>query len=102
MKSLLALALTFASVAVAQNYKAEPAGGPPSDLAPAFASLMSPNGYKISGSSGVFCEVWFRSSLPAGKKSAEDSVAFPTIPYGALIGVIRFPGQAADRRGQQI
>ncbi len=100
MKPLLAL--LFTSLAFAQNYKAEPAGAPPSDLTPAFASLMMPTGYKISGPNGVFCEVWFRNSIPSGKKSAEDSVAFTTIPYGALIGVIRFPGQGADRRGQQI
>jgi hypothetical protein len=80
----------------------EPAGAPPADLPPAFASMMSQQGYKISGAKGVYCEVWFRSSLPAGKKSTEDSVAFPTIPHGAVIGAIRFPGQGADRRGQQI
>jgi hypothetical protein len=86
----------------AQDYKMEPAGPPPSDLPPAFASMMSKDGYKISGPSGVYCEIWFRSSMPAGKKSSEDSVAFPTIPHGSLMGVIRFPGQGADRRGQQI
>ena len=80
----------------------EPAGAAPPDLAPAFASLMSKQGYKVSGPSGPYCEIWFRSSLPAGTKSSEDSVAFPTIPHGALMGAIRFPGQAADRRGQQI
>jgi hypothetical protein len=85
-----------------QDYKMEPAGAPPSDLPPAFASMMAKQGYKISGPSGVYCEIWFRSSLPAGKKSTEDSVAFPTIPHGSLIGAIRFPGAAADRRGQQL
>src|SRR6266542_3933987 len=73
MKPLLAL--LFTSLAFAQNYKAEPAGAPPSDLTPAFASLMMPTGYKISGPNGVFCEVWFRNSIPSGKKSAEDGVA---------------------------
>ena len=102
MKALLAIPFMISSFALAQNYKAEPAGPPPSDLAPAFASLMSPAGYKISGPGGVFCEVWFRSSLPSGPKRTDDSVTFNTIPYGALIGVIRFPGQGADRRGQQI
>jgi len=97
-----ALLILATSVLCAQSYKMEPAGAPPSDLPPAFASLMSQQGYKVSGPGGVYCEVWFRSSLPSGPKSTEDSVAFPTIPHGALIGVIRFPGQGADRRGQQI
>ena len=102
MKTLLPFLFAFSTIALAQDYKAEPAGAPPSDLAPAFASLMSPTGFKISGAKGVFCEVWFRSALPSGNKAGGDSIAFPTIPYGALIGVIRFPGQGADRRGQQI
>jgi hypothetical protein len=102
MKPLLVLLFTVSGAAFAQDYKAEPAGTAPSDLAPAFASLMAPKGYKISGPGGVFCEVWFRSALPSGPKRPDDSVAFPTIPYGALIGVIRFPAQGADRRGQQI
>jgi hypothetical protein len=87
---------------LAQDYKMEPAGAPPADLPAAFASLMSPQGYKISGPSGVYCEIWFRKSLPSGQKSKEDSVAFPTIPHGSLVGAIRFPGAAADRRGQQL
>ena len=81
----------------------EPTGAPPSDLPPAFASMMAQQGYKVLGPGGsVYCEVWFRTSLPQGKKSTEESVAFPTIPHGSLIGVIRFPAAAADRRGQQL
>src|SRR5581483_6026582 len=78
-----ALLILATSVLCAQSYKMEPAGAPPSDLPPAFASLMSQQGYKVSGPGGVYCEVWFRSSLPSGPKSTEDSVAFPTIPHGA-------------------
>lgn len=81
----------------------EPTGAPPSDLAPAFASMMAQQGYKVLGPGGsMYCEVWFRTSLPQGKKSTEESVAFPTIPHGSLIGVIRFPAAAADRRGQTL
>jgi len=102
MRHSVLLLVTVGGVVCGQDYKMEPAGAPPPDLAPAFASLMSKQGYKVSGPSGPYCEIWFRSSLPAGTKSSEDSVAFPTIPHGALMGAIRFPGQAADRRGQQI
>src|SRR5689334_13033240 len=103
MKPLLPFLLLAGGVVFAQDYKMERSGAPPSDLAPAFASLMSQQGYKIMAPGGaVFCEIWFRSSLPQGKKSTEDSVAFPTIPHGSLLGVIRFPAQGADRRGQQI
>src|SRR5690349_21552826 len=102
MRHSVLLLVAACGVVYAQDYKMEPAGAPPSDLPPAFASMMSKQGYKISGPSGAYCEIWFRSSLPAGKKSTEDSVAFPTIPHGSLIGAIRFPGAAADRRGQQL
>ena len=102
MKYFLLVLFAMSGAVFGQDYKMEAGGAPPSDLPPAFASLMSPKGYKISGPSGAYCEIWFRGSLPSGKKSSEDSVAFPTIPHGALIGAIRFPGQGADRRGQQI
>ncbi|HZT33296.1 MAG TPA: hypothetical protein VFA33_25640 [Bryobacteraceae bacterium] len=100
-KYLFCFALA-AGAAFAQ-YKMEPAGPPPSDLAPAFAAEMQQQGYKIVNSSGtVWCEIWLRKVAPSGPKSTEDGVALPTIPQGALLGVLRFPGQAADRRGQTI
>jgi hypothetical protein len=102
MKTSFVLLFAACSVVFAQDYKMESGGAPAADLPPAFASLMSQQGYKVSGPSGVYCEVWFRSSLPSGKKSTEQSVAFPTIPHGTLLGAIRFPAQGADRRGQQL
>jgi hypothetical protein len=94
-------AVLAASTVFAQ-YKSEPAGAPPAELAPAIGQALEQQGTKIMGSSGVFCEVWFRTSLPAGAKSAEESVTLPTIPHGTLVGAIRFPAQGADRRGQPI
>lgn len=81
----------------------ESGGAPPSDLPPAFASTLSQQGYKVLAPGGaVYCEIWFRSALPQGGKSTEQSVSFPTVPHGALMGVIRFPAPAADRRGQAL
>ena len=97
------ICFAMAATAAFAQYKMEPIGAPPSDLAPAFASEMQPQGYKISSDSGtVWCEIWLAKVAPSGPKSSEDAVALPTIPQGALLGVIRFPGQAADRRGQTI
>lgn len=93
--------LLAGSMAFAQ-YKLEPAAAAPSGLAPAFAADLQP-GLKILNASGaVYCEVWFRNTLPSGPKSTEDSVVFPTIPHGALLGVIHFPANGADRRGQSV
>jgi hypothetical protein len=80
----------------------EPLAAPPADLPAAYASLIQKSGYRVSGPAGPFCDIWFRTTLPSGPKSAEDAVSFPTIPQGALLGVISFPGKGADRRGQTI
>jgi hypothetical protein len=102
MKKLLFSFCVAAVLAFAQ-YKVEPAGAAPADVAPAIASAMSAQGIKVLGPSGsVYCEIWFRSAMPSGPKSSEANVAFPTIPQGSLMGIIRFPAQGADRRGQGI
>ncbi|PYT28964.1 MAG: hypothetical protein DMG58_17300 [Acidobacteria bacterium] len=100
--NLCFLFAVLAASTVFAQFKSEPAGAPPAELAPAISQALEQQGTKIVGSSGVFCEVWFRTSLPAGPKSAEESVTLPTIPLGALVGAIRFPAQGADRRGQPI
>ena len=102
MKNSILLFAMAAGVAFAQ-YKMEPLGAPPSDLAPAFVSELQPQGYKILSDSGTeWCELWLRKTAPSGPKSTEDAVALPTIPQGALLGVLRFPASGADRRGQTI
>lgn len=85
------------------QYKLEPAGPPPDGVPAPIAATLQKEGSKIvAGNGSAFCEVWFRSAAPGGPKSAEDGVTLPTIPQGALIGVLRFPGRGADRRGQSI
>ena len=82
-------------------YKAEPAGAPPSEVAPAIAQSLQ-DGTKITANGAAYCEIWFRKEKPSGAKSTEESVTLPNIPPGALLGVIRFDGKGADRRGQTI
>ena len=96
------LLTVLAAGTVFAQYKSEPAGAPPAELAPAISQALEQQGTKIVGSNGAFCEVWFRTSLPSGAKSSEESVTLPTIPHGTLLGAIRFPTQGADRRGQPI
>jgi len=102
MKNSLFLFALSASVAFGQ-YKMEPAGAPPSELPPAFASMLQPQGVRILAPTGAaYCEVWLRTQAPSGPKSGDDAVVLPTIPQGALLGVIRFAGPAQDRRGQPL
>jgi len=74
----------MAAGAAFAQYKVEPAGPPPSDLPPAISGILQKDGYKVSG------------------QSAEEGVTLPTIPQGALLGVLRFPARGSDRRGQPI
>jgi hypothetical protein len=97
------LLIVLAAGAALGQYKMEPAGAPPSDLAPEFAALLQETGAKIEKADGsLYCEVWFVKQAPSGGKSTDEAVTLPAIPQGALLGVIRFPGPAQDRRGQSL
>jgi len=98
----LALVLLLTTSAALAQYKSETAGAPPAEVAPAISQALQQQGTKIMAGDGtVFCEIWFRTSLPSGAKPSDETITL-AIPQGALVGVIRFPGQAADRRGQAI
>ena len=84
----------------AQNYKIEPISAAAPGLPASLGSAIQDQGYRIVGPSGPWCEVWLAKSIPAGK-STDSSIAFG-IPQGTLLGILRFPGKGADRRGQVI
>jgi len=101
MHKLFSLFLCSASLALAQ-YKMEPAGAPPADVAPAFSSMLEQQGVKITKADGsVYCELWWRTKIPTGPKSTDDTITL-SIPQGTLLGVIQFPAAAQDRRGQSL
>ncbi len=100
MKKLLLLACTTAAIVWGQ-YKVEPAGAPPTDLTPAIRQALKQDGARITGPKGAVCEVWFRAKSPDGGNS-EQNVSFTGMAQGALLGVIRFPVQGTDRRGQPL
>jgi hypothetical protein len=97
MKTLFLVVSLAVFPVFAQDYKVEPIASP----APALASSMQDQGFRVSGPSGPWCEVWFAKSIPVGGKPSDDSVVFG-IAQGSLIGVVRFPVKGADRRGQVI
>jgi hypothetical protein len=93
----------FSVVLLAQQYKIEPAGSPPADLAPAVASALASSGTKISKADGTaVMEVWFRKGAPSGPKNSGDSIALPTIPTGTFLGVVKLESKGEDRRGQSL
>jgi hypothetical protein len=93
--------LLFAISAFGQ-YKADPIGPPPAEVAPGIAQTLGKTGFKISNNSGPYCEVWFRTSVPSGPAKNQQNVTLPNIPLGTLLGVIRFDGNGYDRREQTI
>jgi hypothetical protein len=96
-------ALTAMTVALFGQYKVEPAGAPPAELAPALLAELQPQGHKVLAPDGkVWCEVWLRKQAPKGPETSESDVTWKTVPPGSLIGAIRFPDGGSDRRGQPI
>ncbi len=104
IRSLIAIVLATAAVLSAELYKHEAAGAPPAELAPAIAATLQEKGHRvIAGADGkVWCEVWFVKTAPKGPATSEADVTWKTIIPFSLVGAIRFPAQANDRRGQQI
>ena len=85
-----------------QQYKADKAGAPPAELAPGIAQALDKTGFQISNNGAKYCEIWLRSSVPHGQDVAAPNVTLPNISVGTLLGVMRFDGMGADRRGQTI
>ncbi len=95
--------LLLAATAVFAQYKLQPSGDPPSEAAAPILATLNKAGSKIVADNGsAFVEIWLRSTMPSGPASSETSVTLPTIPLGALLGVLRFPAKGSDRRGQTI
>jgi hypothetical protein len=47
-------------------------------------------------------EIWLVNTAPQGAASGEQNVTLPNVPHGAFFGVVRFPSQGKDRRGQML
>jgi len=85
----------------AQDYKLEPINTAAPGLPAAYAAVIQHTGYRVTGPGGAWCEVWFRSAIPMGAKPGDSAISFG-IAQGTLVGILRFPAQGADRRGQVI
>lgn len=85
------------------QYTAKPGGEPPSELAPAVAEKLASPGTKIYSADGTeYCEIWLAKAAPSGPDLSEVDLSWNTVPHGSLMGAIRYPSLAHDRRGQQI
>ena len=99
----LSIGFLLSVTSVFAQYKTEPAGPAPAEVAASASGMLQKDGIKITGAGGkLLCEIWLRSAMPAGAKAGEDNLSMPTIPHGSLLAAIRFPEKHADRRGQGV
>jgi len=95
--------LLLTATAVVAQYKSQPTGDPPSEAAAPILGAVNKTGTKVVAENGTaYAEIWLRSTMPTGPNTGESSVTLPTIPAGALLGLLRFPAKGSDRRGQTI
>jgi hypothetical protein len=104
--TLLAFAKNiYAAGASANNngYKVEAIGElKEATVAEAVRGALEPKGVRVINDNGkAVCEVWFGKEIPAAKNDVPGA-SFGQIPEGAFIGVINFPSNTSDFRGQGI
>ena len=99
MRNLSLTAAFLAAAAFGQEYKMQAGGAPPE----AFKSAVEGKSIQIvDGAGKVYCDLWMRSTAAPAGKSTEANVTLTEAVPGTFFGVIQFPAQAADRRGQPI
>src|SRR5215475_1597830 len=71
-------------------------------VAEAVRGALEPKGVRVISDDGkAVCQVWFGKEIPAVKNDVPGA-SFGQIPEGAFIGVINFPSNTSDFRGQGI
>jgi len=105
VKQLFAFLLlfVFSPLAFAQDYKVESiAALKDTAVAEAVRGAMEEKGLRVSDSKGkAVCDIWFRKEVPASKADIPGA-SFGQIAEGTLVGVINFPANTSDFRGQGI
>ena len=86
------------------SYKAEGIGAAPADVPAALQGTLDAQGVRVTSDQGAtLCEIWLRKDLPASPSpNTSSDVMFGTLPEGAFVGVVHFPGTASDFRSQAI
>jgi len=102
---IFASQLVLAGMAFGQSYKVESAGAPPAaDLPKPLGDAVDSQGARVlNGQGGTLLEVWLSKTVPtkAGAGGSSDFL-YGSLSEGEFLGVLHFPAQAADFRGQAI
>ena len=70
------------------------------DISDAVRKALQDQGLRVTGDSGVLCEIWLRKVIV--QKAGSIGTNYSTLADGTFIGVIKYPGPAGDFRGQGI
>lgn len=101
---LFAIALCSASQIVGQEYKVESADVPvPAELSDSVRARFSPQAIRVSGPTGLICEIWLlKSGIVAQAPIQNADAKFIFIPQGTLVAAIRFSSDLKDYRRQSV
>jgi hypothetical protein len=100
---LFVLALCGAAQVSAQSYKVESAAvAAPSELSAAVRDTLSPQALRVTGPSGVICEIWVRKAIPGHAAAQNLGVVYTQLQEGTLVAAIRFPADLKDYRRQTV
>ncbi|HKA21029.1 MAG TPA: hypothetical protein VKN18_22300 [Blastocatellia bacterium] len=95
--------LLMASVsALAADNKLEAIGAyTDSGASDGLKKALDSKGWRISTADGAYCDVWLRTTIPAGKNETSGA-AYTSVSDSTLIGVITFAKPTTDYRGQAV
>ncbi|PYV90350.1 MAG: hypothetical protein DMG05_10695 [Acidobacteria bacterium] len=103
---LIALILIFlaqAAGALAGSYKIENVTSLPEGVADAIKNTLQAQGVRVVNEQGsAWCEVWLRKEIANTNKPASPDAKYPGLHIGSLLGVMKFPANGSDYRGQAI
>jgi hypothetical protein len=98
-----AMMLCAAARVSAQGYKVESAtAAAPAELSAAVRDTLSPQALRVSGPSGVVCEIWLRKTVPGQAATQNLGVIYTQLQEGTLVAAIRFPADLKDYRRQTV
>ena len=91
-----------ASIFAQGSYKVESAPAPTgSDVPKALLDSLDARGARVVSDAGPVCEIWLRKGMALGQAAGGlGDVMYGQLGVGNLIGVLHFPAQGADFRGQ--
>jgi hypothetical protein len=102
---VLASQLALAGMAFGQTYKVENAGAPPAaDLPKPLQDALESQGTRVvNAQGGTLLEVWLAKTVPTSSTASGSSdFLYGSLSEGVFVGVLHFPAQGADFRGQAI